>query len=748
MRGFLVLCAFVLQSPLLAQTDAISYKCQAPAQMGDEIRQAGTRGIESLLDKYPADFWVQLAHIDFSAPGAFPQLNVTGIPSGPVDLSIIARYQKYYEDRPEDPQTAFLYAYSLLHRDTPKAIGILTSITEKSPSFPRAWLTLAILYQSPNFMDTKKVKSFFEGYLERCPNSFETRAISMAALLDRSDALVAYTKALRDQIAGKTDLQLITQYRTLWQLEAKISSPAEQGDMRKRLESDLKFLSGLDKKQNPMVIPLLLEGYQRIGDRDGMEKAANEASAQSGSGASLAFSQARMEWSRYNPEPPASAGSEARTAFYKKQLQFLDEWKSRGAQSSEVAAMRFIALASIPDTSMDSLREEGNQSLEISKQGLPSTRILDVLKIMAQRGLFLDRIPAIAQDSGQRLSQAMSFLNTRQQSDINGGPYYRLMEENRNWTTNTGVWGILVTAHINNGQPEKAKSVLAEWEKALTERRKKADEINEKMSTQLRNASGSGSSASAPTIVRSLENTVVSSFPTDEGRYYDACAQLALAEGRALDGLTYYQSSLRLIYGRSAALPNLADLDAGKDAAALWKKLGGSEAGWGAWLDSIRTMPVPKMRTSVRFTGTDRIIPDFSLSDQNSKTWTRASLNGKTTLINVWATWCGPCRQELPHLQKLYEQIKDRSDIQIITLNIDEDMSLVQPFLTSNKFTFPSLYSKAFVDKFAGSIGIPTTWISDTAATIRFESLGFGGDGSNWGVQTLKQIESVSAARK
>jgi len=138
----------------------------------------------------------------------------------------------------------------------------------------------------------------------------------------------------------------------------------------------------------------------------------------------------------------------------------------------------------------------------------------------------------------------------------------------------------------------------------------------------------------------------------------------------------------------------------------------------------------------------------FTLADQNNRTWTLDNLKGKTTLINVWATWCGPCRQELPHLQKLYEQIKDRSDIQIITLNIDEDMSLVEPYLKSNKFTFPSLYSKPFVDKFAGSIGIPTTWISDALGTIRFESLGFGGDGTDWGPRTLNQIESVGSARK
>ena len=101
---------------------------------------------------------------------------------------------------------------------------------------------------------------------------------------------------------------------------------------------------------------------------------------------------------------------------------------------------------------------------------------------------------------------------------------------------------------------------------------------------------------------------------------------------------------------------------------------------------------------------------------------------------------------EAASFQKLYEQIKDRGDIQVITLNVDEDVSLVEPFLRENQYTFPVLLAKPFVDGFAGPIGIPTTWISDTGGTIRLEVLGFGGDGGQWPEQMLKQIENVRAA--
>jgi thiol-disulfide isomerase/thioredoxin len=144
----------------------------------------------------------------------------------------------------------------------------------------------------------------------------------------------------------------------------------------------------------------------------------------------------------------------------------------------------------------------------------------------------------------------------------------------------------------------------------------------------------------------------------------------------------------------------------------------------------------------------NRAIPKFSMPDQSGKTWTLDNLKGKTTLINVWATWCAPCQKELPYLQQLHEQIKDRTDIQIITLNIDEDQSLVQPFLKTNKLSFPSLFASSFVKEFAGSIGIPTTWIADTNGMVRSEVLGFGSGSSEWITRTLEQIERIRTAVK
>jgi thiol-disulfide isomerase/thioredoxin len=131
------------------------------------------------------------------------------------------------------------------------------------------------------------------------------------------------------------------------------------------------------------------------------------------------------------------------------------------------------------------------------------------------------------------------------------------------------------------------------------------------------------------------------------------------------------------------------------------------------------------------------------MTDQDGKSWPFDSLKGKTTLINLWYTSCGPCRSEVPYLQKLYGHIKDRRDLQIVTLATDRDASLVKSYLEENKFTFPVLYAWP-VQHLADGIIAPSSWIVDAGGVFRVENAGFAGDGEQWIQRTLARMESVS----
>ena len=722
--------------PVVPQTEsqaASSYACEAPEDIQAAIR-AGRGGIESLAAKYPGDFWVQRAHID-SMRGA----------SGAVADSLSSEFKSRYDARPGDPEAAYLYAYTLINKDTAKTIEILTSLTQETSTLAFAWRTLANLHNYPNFYDQAKRRTYLEGFLKRCPDTLDTWVANMAPQLDRSDTLIAYAKALRERITGRADTQTLNLYSSLWQIESKTTPGADQPQFRRQVEEDLKFLEGLDRNKFPVARSLLTRGYSLTGNKEAQQRHSAPARQQPAS-SSQTFFQAQSEWARENPFPPATADTATRTAYFKKQLQFLDEWRAKLPDSVAPATDRFNALSLIPDTPDQVLAREGDQALALMRRtpGVGSaTSVINVARVWAQRGLELDRIPALVEESLAAQERTPVSTVQVQQSDLYGEAYNTLIDDSRRWPTKTSAWSILVTAYSKNRRFEEARGVLSEWEAALDERRKRADETRTRRTAEMRAASAAGRSGQTSSPVSSMEDSFVSGIPNDESRYNEGHAQLAAGEGRKLDALAFYQTSLRLMYGRYSTPPNFADLEAGKQAGRLWRELGGTESGWQAWLESIRTMPTPRSTSAPPASAVSRPIPDFKLPDQSGKTWTLASLKGKTTLINVWATWCGPCREELPRLQELYEQVKNRSDIQVITLNVDEDQSRVEPFLKENEFTFPSLFAKSFVDGFARPIGIPTTWTSDAMGTIRLEARGYGGDGSQWVTRTLKQMESI-----
>jgi len=98
----------------------------------------------------------------------------------------------------------------------------------------------------------------------------------------------------------------------------------------------------------------------------------------------------------------------------------------------------------------------------------------------------------------------------------------------------------------------------------------------------------------------------------------------------------------------------------------------------------------------------------------------------------------------LPHVQKLYERIKDRQDIQIITFNVDDNIGLVAPFLKQNKYTFPVIPAQFLVNSLVPMLGIPANWIVDTNGVVRLERVGFGRD-EKWADQVIETLEKARA---
>ena len=118
--------------------------------------------------------------------------------------------------------------------------------------------------------------------------------------------------------------------------------------------------------------------------------------------------------------------------------------------------------------------------------------------------------------------------------------------------------------------------------------------------------------------------------------------------------------------------------------------------------------------------------PDFTLPALGGGNISLADYRGKVVFLNIWATWCPPCRKEMPSMQKMYEHFKGK-DFEMLTISIDENQSLVAPFMKELGLTFPVVFDPA--QKVASQYkitGVPETYIIDKTGVVTHHLLGPG----------------------
>ena len=113
---------------------------------------------------------------------------------------------------------------------------------------------------------------------------------------------------------------------------------------------------------------------------------------------------------------------------------------------------------------------------------------------------------------------------------------------------------------------------------------------------------------------------------------------------------------------------------------------------------------------------------DFTLTDIEGKAWTLSALRGKVVLVNFWATWCPPCRKEMPDLESLYGRFKDQGLV-ILAIS-DEDAGKVKPFIAQRNITYPILLDpgRKVNDLFVVE-GIPKSFVYDRGGKLVAESI-------------------------
>ncbi|MBI4667559.1 MAG: TlpA family protein disulfide reductase [Nitrospinae bacterium] len=118
--------------------------------------------------------------------------------------------------------------------------------------------------------------------------------------------------------------------------------------------------------------------------------------------------------------------------------------------------------------------------------------------------------------------------------------------------------------------------------------------------------------------------------------------------------------------------------------------------------------------------------PQFSLTTIDGKPMRLADYRGKVVFLNIWATWCPPCKQEMPSMQALYEHFKGK-DFAMLTISIDEKKEDVPPFMKELGLTFPvAVDPEQKVVSQYGITGVPETYIIDKEGVITHHIVGPG----------------------
>lgn len=132
--------------------------------------------------------------------------------------------------------------------------------------------------------------------------------------------------------------------------------------------------------------------------------------------------------------------------------------------------------------------------------------------------------------------------------------------------------------------------------------------------------------------------------------------------------------------------------------------------------------------------------PDFTLEDLDGVARKLSDYRGKVVLLNFWATWCPPCRREMPSMERAWLQVKDE-DIVIVAVDVGEDVDTVYTFLADYPVSFPLLLDEqAEVVRKYPVRGLPTSYVIDPDGRLIYQAVG----GREWDdPQILDQLREL-----
>ncbi len=593
---------------------------------------------------------------------------------------VMEEYEKLLAQHPDDPVYLYLGALAEAGRNTTQAISRLERAIERSPSFGLPHLLLAQIYSAPSHANPAKAKQHLEQFESACPES--VRAFpALPWSVDK--ALVERVAArIRRNLKGRTDSEALAAYPMLWTLEAAQHRSDEQAENVAQLKLDVSRLLAPDVPRNAAWLSAL-QSVEFLQDRDGYPAQVRHEFA-----ALYPYSDAAV-FDTYHkargPNPYPNNGTPAQTAaFWRKEWQSSLPVAQRFPGSLSIAATAARAIVRDPSATPAEIHSAIALFLAAAKADPDGMRTLppqpiEIAQALAERGIVED-IPDLVFAGFSAIERGFS---PNHANDIFGDSSTGL----RRRRDQMNLWGdnALSEAYIRLGRLATVKDLLIQQDDILSRLRP---------------------SDSAPAGEKF-------EFAEDEALFWYLKGLFAEAERRKTDALIDYRNSISTFPPRRPSPDRREQVM--QSAQRLWKELGGTAQGWNDWAahSSLRDFDAGSGATNAW----TKLPAGLTFTDVLGRQYKPKDLATKATLVTLWASWCGPCRAELPYFEKLYRQFKSRDDIILLAFNIDDDVADMNKALVELKLTIPSVYAAPFVYSMLARMAIPANWLLTPAKT-------------------------------
>jgi thiol-disulfide isomerase/thioredoxin len=681
-------------------TEKILEQLQAPENMhlsAAERKEAKLQLLRRALAASPSDVFLNEAYQDASLAGM--EVNRP---------ALVAEYESLLQKHPNDPTFMYLAASAEAGRQTKQAMLNAERAIERNPNFGLSHLLLARIYSSHAYEDNTQMNRHLEKFIELCPGS--VRALPNLAWSKDKELIKHEAARLRRNVEARRDSEAVAAYPTVWNFEAALERSDQQSENQASIRHDLERLQGNQFARNSAWLEAIESSrfFDGIPD-DVRPKAQHEIAVLYPNSDAALREQYKNAVS--NIPCPANGTAEQNSIcsrlIWPAILPLLHQWPSVPWLASRAAGAVIEDRTATNEQVIEviGLFQHAVEQDPDAFQTLPPQSTW-IAYLLVERGGPFDPVPQLA---------TVGFAATEREhgpdsvNDLDGAASNQLLQ----------MWYLI-------GYVPLAEADL------------KLGRISD----------GEGALSQAEIRLQTIRPSETASS-SDKARFADLAApywyvrgMYAEKQNRKMDALVDYRNALVLFPPRGPS-PDRRD-EVMASAQRVWKELGGTTAGWNDWAtQSSLASFYAGSGGSETWSKVADANPDLRFDDALGNHWNPRDLAKKTTFITIWASWCAPCRAELPYLEKLYQRFKTRDDVAILAFNVDDDPKAMTTALQELKLSIPSVAARDFAYSVVPEMGLPANWVISPKKTEWLENSANSQDA--WLENVAKAIDKSSA---